>query len=326
VVIGKGLDMNRLGMFFVVLMVGMFGTWSVSAQKELNKDPLPFPTDGAGWMALSSENIVVLLQSPGGVQDFALKVGTYVWEEFQREAGPEFERLSEQAETAWDSTLTRVVTVILGGLLLWLPHRLYGVSWLFIGIVAGVLLVQTDSAAALLTEIFPDDVEFRTGVVGVIIAIGLVSLMSGIGLGVIFFIVAGASGWFAGALLGADILNNGVFDLASPLVYVPAIAMSIAMAVAVGRSSRLIATMIGAALVVAALRLAPSLIPVIGIAALIVSLARTKYAKAFRRERLDSLNLSEGKVTLEGNSGRKHLHGLSPEMQDDSNNSPFKAL
>lgn len=318
--------MRRFALLCVLFVLVSFGVWSVSAQKELQKDPLPFPTDGAGWLALSSEDIVQFLRSPGGLEDFTGKVVTYAWEEFQKEVGPEFETFTAQAQIAWDATLTRVVTVFLGGLLLMLPHRLHFASWLFIGLVIGVLLVQTDAATAILRDIFPDDPEMRTGIIGIVLLIGVSGLISGFGFGLLFFILAGASGWLAGALLGADLLNNGVFDLASPMVYAPAIALSILMAIAVGRSSKLVAAMIGAALVVAALRLSPALISVIGLSATIVSLARTKYAKAFKREQLQSLSLNEGKVTLEGNKGRKHLHGTAPEMKDDSSNSPFKAL
>lgn len=321
--------MRRMMLVILGLLIGVFGVWTISAQSgPVGRDPLPltFPEDGAGWMNLSQEQLVLLLQMPGGIQDFATKVGTQAWEEFQREAGPEWERLTAQAGTAWEATLTRVVTVVLGGILLWWPHRFYALSWFFVGLVVGVFLVQTSAADAFLAEVFSGEPELRAGIIGAVLGVGLIGLLSGISLGLGFFVLALVAGWLAGALLGADFLNNGVFDLNSPLVFAPGIVFSILTAVAVGRSGKLIACLIGAAMVVAALRLSPPLIPVIGIAALIVSLARTKYAKSFRREQLDSLNLSEGKVTLEGNKGRKHLHGTTPEMRDDSNNSPVKSL
>lgn len=310
----------------VALMVGLLvGGMSAFAQKDLTKDPLPFPADGAGWAALSSEEVVALIRQPGGLQDFAGKIVVFARGEIERELGPQISAYGEQISLAWENTLTRVITVVLGGLLLWWPHRFHFASWFFIGIVVGVVVAQTEATSALMLEVFPDEPAMRTGILGILVAAGLVALISGVSLGFFAFVLAGAAGWLAGALIGADVFNSGVFNLAVPEVYGPAIVMSILTAIAFGRSSKLIAAVIGAALVVAALRLSPSLIPLIGIGALAFSLIRTQYAKAFKRENLESLTLSEGKVNLGGND-RKHLHGLSPEMKDDSANSPFKAL
>ena len=317
--------MRRIVILSLLTTLLVFGAFSALAQKGFQKDPLPFPTDGEGWMALSGDELSAYLQNPGAIQDFAAKVFPYMWEDLQRQFKPQIDAFGGEAGVAWDSTITRVVTVLLGGLLLWFPHRLHVVGWAFIGIVIGVVLVQTNAAGALMTEIFPDEASLQTGIAAVVITIALLGLSAGITLGLFFFVIMSASGWLAGALIGASLFNNGLFDLSSPTVFVPAILFSILMAAAVGRSTKLVAAMIGAALVVAALRLSPSLIPLIGGSALVVSLIRTRYAKSFKREPLQSLTLGEGKVSLTDTS-RKHLHGKTPEMDDDSDNSPFKAL
>jgi len=317
--------MRRMIVLVLLTVLWAWGASSALAKKPLAKDPLPFPTDGQAWAALDTEQVMYFLQQTGGIQDFTDKVVPQAWANLQSEFGPRFDAFGDQVGIAWDSTLTRVVTVLLGGLLLWLPHRLHVVGWLFLGIVAGVVLVQTDVATALMTEIFPNESALQTGLPMVAITILLVALMGGISSGLLFLALMSASAWLAGGLLGAELFNSGVFDLTSPAVFVPAIAFSIMMSIAVARGSKLVAALIGAALVVAALHLSASLIPLIGIVAIVISLIRTRYAKAFKRETLPSLSLEEGKVLLT-NPARKHLHGTSPEMNDDSDNSPFKAL
>ncbi|GEM_PF-2426272 len=317
--------MRRILVLSVLTVLLVWGASSALAQKPLTKDPLPFPVDGQAWAALDSEQVVYFLQQPGGLQDFFDKVFPEAWANLQNEYGPRVDAFGGQISLAWDSTLTRIVTVLLGGLLLWLPHRLHIVGWLFVGIVVGVVLAQTEAAAALMTEIFPDEPSLQTGIVAAVVTVVLAGLAIGIGSGLLFFVLMSASSWLAGALIGAQFFNNGVFDLAVPEVFVPAIIFSIMMAIAVGRGTKLVAALIGATLVVVALRLSPSLIPLIGIVAMGISLIRTEYTKSFKREKLQSLNLDEGKVSLTDPS-RKHLHGKTPEMDDDSDNSPFKAL
>ncbi|MCU0476388.1 MAG: hypothetical protein MUC99_09810 [Anaerolineae bacterium] len=316
----------------LVLLTAALGL--VSAQSSggretpINPDqPLPFPTDGQGWLALSESEFFALMQRPEALSEFAsVGLPTFIEElrdSFMSEFSLEWENFSTDLQTAYDTTLTRLLMIALGALLLIWPHRLHYVTWLLVGAVVGALVAQTGALETLMANAFPDEAALQSGVLGVVVGFALVGLFASLVGSIVFFSAMTFSGWLAGGLLGASQLNGGIFDLGQPTVLVPAIVMGILMAYAAGRSGRLIAIVVGAGLVVLALRWQPAAAVPILIVSFLAMMLRTNWRKSFKRQPLNQLNLREGEVALEGQNRPTQSGRKAQTVSDDSDNSPI---
>lgn len=319
--------MRRLVILGVVLLMTVWGAVAQSAGPR-GSDPLPLPPNPEAWLDLSQEELLEILQNPDALGIFFADVAPLVLEEMRAEIAPQLDQFSGELGVAWESPITRAVLGILGLLLLALPHRLNFFAWFFIGIVAGTVVVQTGAANAILEGAFPGEQQLQTGIVGVVVALGLVTMTVGFSLNLVYFLGFVLAGGLAGALIGAQVLNGGILDFTVPVVTVPAIIGSIAMSYAAGRGYTLLAAILGGVMLALALGLSPVFGLLLAAISIVVMLARTRYRKAFQRKPIDRLDLEEGRVHLEGQNKPKRAGDPATikTMHDDSNNSPFKTL
>lgn len=320
--------MRRLVILGVVLLMTVWGAVAQSAGPSGGGDPLPLPPNPEAWLDLSQEELLEILQNPDALGVFFSDVVPLLLEDMRAEIAPQLDQFSGEIGVAWQSPITRAVLGILGLLLLALPHRLNFFAWFFIGIVAGTVVVQTGAANAILEGAFPGEQQLQTGIVGVVIALGLVAMTVGFSLNLVYFLGFVLAGGLAGALIGAQVLNEGILDLSTPVVMVPAVIGSIAMSYAAGRGYTLLAAVLGGVMLAVALGLSPVFGLLLAAISMVVMLARTRYRKAFQRKPIDRLDLEEGRVHLEGQSKPKRPGDPANirTMHDDSDNSPFRTL
>jgi hypothetical protein len=316
----------------IVLLLLMGSTWGVMAQKSgedtkpkpVGQTPPALPQSVEDWLRLSDSEFFAALQAPGGLSVFFNQVVpeflTREWE------GSRFSAFGDELTTALESPIVRIVAALLGFLLLSFPHRLYWASWLFIGMVAGAVVVQTSLANEVLMAVFPNEEILRISVVGIVVAFGLTAVSVGFTLGFFTFFAVVLAGGVAGALLAANAFNGGYVDLSNPIVTAPAVILGVLMAVALGRGQRLLAAFVGGGLLAFSLGIAPVFGVMLGVISVVVMVMRTRYRGALRRQPLASLELSEGQVNLEGQK-RTHRTGTpqSPVkmMRDSSDDSPI---
>lgn len=291
--------------------------------KEQTGQPIPFPTDGQGWLTLSESEFFALFQQPNAFNEFVAVGLPAVLEDVRAELGEQFTVYTQQAQAAYETDLARIVLVVVGGLLLTFPHRLHILTWLLVGAVAGVLFVQTDAAQDALRSIAPDEPELRAGVVGLVVAFAFGTLFISTVSGLIFFVGSTLAGFLAGGLIGAQLFNDSILDLGQPTVLIPAIVFSVLMGYAVGRGSRLVAIVVGGLMVVLGLRWGVGLVLPIALVSFVAMMLRTQWRRAFKREPLNQLNLREGEVRLEGQNRPTQSGRKSQIISDDSDNSPI---
>ncbi|MCU0466694.1 MAG: hypothetical protein MUF38_19270 [Anaerolineae bacterium] len=319
--------MRRLMMLGLLLFVTVWGVAAQSAGPR-GSDPLPLPPNPEAWLDLSQEELLEILQNPDALGIFFADVVPLLLEDMRAEVAPQLEQFNEELGVAWQTPITRGVLGVLGLLLLVLPHRLNFLGWFFVGIVAGTVVVQTGAANAILQNVFPGEQQLQTGIVGVVIALGLVAMTVGFSLNLVYFLGFVLAGGLAGALIGAQVLNGGILDFTTPVVIVPAVIGSIAMSYAAGRGYTLVAAVLGGIMLAVALGLPLAFGLLLAAISMVVMLARTRYRKAFQRKPIEKLDLEEGRVRLEGQSKPKRPGdpATMKTMHDDSNNSPFKTL
>lgn len=324
--------MRRIIVVFVLLIGSVLGVMAQKSgegakPKPVGQTPPALPQSLDEWFALSDAKFFEALQAPGGLSVFFNQVVPEFlareWEESR------FSAFGDELTAALGSPIVRILALVLGVLLLCFPNRLYWASWLFIGMVAGAVVVQTPLANELVMAVFPNEEIMRISLVGIVVAFGLTAVSVGFVLGLFAFLAVMLAGGIAGALLAANIFNGGYVDLSNPIVTVPMIILATLMALALGRGQRLLAAFVGGGLLAFSLGVSPAFGIMLGVISVVVMVMRTRYRGALRRQPLASLELSEGQVNLEGQT-RTHRTSTSQSsvkmMRDSSDDSPISGF
>jgi hypothetical protein len=319
--------MPRVLRWTLVLFALIFAASAVSAQPRGGGAGTPTPEPGS-WIP----------RPPAELEDFddVLENPQRAWEEFQDALNDGIEQFVAENRALVDqnlaalpaatsSTLTRVVALVLGLIVLVFPDKSKVWAWVFVGIVIALVLVQIPLGEDIKRDISSGaDMRFmRNEPIGSLVFVGFGALMGLSLLTPLFYFGMIAAGALAGAALATQ-LGGGTVEPA--LVTVGAFVGFILTTIAVSRAGMLIPLAVGAALVVFAAGLSPALmLPLIALGGFVAMSRSARFRQLRQREALPRLQLKEGKVVV-GNDrlDERHLHEINPVMADDRDNPLIK--
>ncbi len=249
--------------------------------------------------------------------------------EFADEYGERIEENVDALPAAVSATVTRVLALVLGAVLLIFPDRTKVWSWMALGAVLGLIVAQIPLGDAVRLELFRGNFSFLSE--EEVSTLGLVVVGAFAGLALLtpaFYVVATGAGALAGAAIAAQATGGpGGANVTAAALAGGAVIGFVLMTVVVSRIGILVPLAIGAGLVVLAAGLSATVALPIMIVAGFVAVARSAKGRQFRkRENLPSLELKEGKVDFDQNTRkpRQHLHEVLPAMADDRDNPLIK--